>query len=167
MSGTSEWMPWYRRKEYKGNLTEEEKAYLDSFRLEEKHPAVAFEDLPEEVQGYVTELELIAYDAKQDGVVTKAFVLTAIGVLVIYLAYRELGWLFPLLGYVVGGAVIAFAWVNYSREWKKNADGFWIEQAGERVPYSRTEEKLQEYWELDAISRFRKRHEAETEKDLG
>ncbi len=35
------------------------------------------------------------------------------------------------------------------------------------VPFSRTEEKLQEYWELDAITRFRKRHKAESDGDLG
>ncbi|PWE33430.1 hypothetical protein DDZ14_04310 [Maritimibacter sp. 55A14] len=166
MAKEQDWTPWYRRKEYKGNLTEEEKRHLDSFRLEEKHPAVAVEDLPEEVQGYLSELELAVYEAKQEGVATKAFVLTGIGAIVIFLAYRELGWFSPLVGYVIGGAIIAFAWVNYSREWKKNADGLWIKQEGKGVPFSRTEEKLQEYWELDAISRFRKRHEAEINDDL-
>lgn len=92
MAKEQDWTPWYRRKEYKGNLTEEEKRHLDSFRLEEKHPAVAVEDLPEEVQGYLSELELAVYDAKQEGVATKAFVLTGIGALAIFLAYRELGW---------------------------------------------------------------------------
>lgn len=167
MAEEDEWVPWYRRKEYKGNLTEEEKRHLDSFRLEEKHPAVAVEDLPEEVLGYLSELEIAVYDAKQEGGATKAFVVTGIGALVIFLAYRELGWLSPLVGYVIGGAIIAFAWVNYSREWKKNADDLWMKQEGKGVPFSRTEEKLQEYWELDAISRFRKRHDAEIDDDLG
>jgi len=152
------WVPWYRRKIYKGDLTEEEKRYLDSFRLGEKHPAVTVEDLPEEVQGYLSELELTVYDQKQDGVATKAFLLTGIGAFVIFSAYREIGWLSPLLGYVLGGAIIAFAWINYSREWKKIADGRWIKQEGKGVPFSRTEEKLQEYWELDEISHFRKRY---------
>lgn len=44
MAKEQDWTPWYRRKEYKGNLTEEEKRHLDSFRLEEKHPAVAVDD---------------------------------------------------------------------------------------------------------------------------
>lgn len=154
-----EWVPWYRRKEYKGSLTEEEKRYLDSFRLGDKHPAVAFEDLSEEVQGYLCELELTAYDQKQDGVATKAFVLTVIGAFVIFSAYREIGWLIPLLGYVLGGAIIAFAWINYFREWKRNAgDDLWIKQEGKGVPLSRTEEKLQEYWELYEIDRYRKRY---------
>lgn len=167
MTGKDEWVPWYRRKEYKGNLMEEEKRHLDSFRLEEKHPAVAVEDLPEEVQEYLNELELDIYDKKQEGVATKAFVLTGIGAFVIFAAYREIGWLSPFLGYVLGGAITAFAWVNYSREWKKNADGLWIKPEGKGVPFSRTEEKLQQYWELDAISRFRERHEPEIDDDLG
>ncbi len=161
MSGTKEWMPWYRRKEYKGNLTEEEKRYLDSLRLKEKHPAVAVDDLPEEVQSYLSELELAVYDAKQDSVATKAFMLTGMGALVAFFAYYGLGWLPPLARYVIGGVIIIFAWINYSREWKKNADGLWIKQEGSGIPFSRTEEKLQEYWELDEIFRYRKRHEAE------
>jgi len=160
MAKEQDWIPWYRRKEYKGNLTEEEKRHLDSFRLEENHPAVAFENLPEEVQGYLSELELAVYDAKQEGVATKAFMLTGIGALMAFLAYRELGWLPSLVGYVIGGAIIAFAWINYSREWKKNAGGLWINQKGRGVPFSRTEEKLQEYWELDEIGHFRKQREA-------
>ena len=163
MAKEQDWTPWYRRKEYKGNLSEEEKRHLDSFRLEEKHPAAAIEDLPEEVQGYLSELELAVYDAKQEGVATKAFVLTGIGALVIFLAYRELGWLSPLIGYVTGGAIIAFAWVNYSGEWKKNAEGLWIKQKGRGIPFSRTEEKLQEYWELDEIGRFRRQREADVD----
>jgi len=162
-----EWMPWYRRKEYKGNLTEEEKRYLDSFRLEEKHPAAAYEDLPEEVQEYLSELSLAVYDLKQDGAANKAFALTSLGAFWIFVGYQEIGWLSPLLGYVLGGLTITFAWINHSREWKKNADGFGrIKQEGRGVPFSRTQEKLQEYWELDAIDRFRKRHEAEIDDDL-
>lgn len=167
MTEANEWVPWYRRKEYKGSLTEEEKRYLDSFRLEDKHPATAVEDLPKEVQGYLSELELSVYDNKQEGGAAKAFLLTGIGAFVIFLTYREIGWLSSPLGYVLGATIITFSWINYPREWKKNADGLWIKQEGKGVPFSRTEEKLQEYWELDAISRFRKRHEAEVDDNLG
>ena len=159
MAKDDEWVPWYRRKEYKGNLTEEEKRHLDSFRLEEKHPAVAVEDLPEEVQGYLSELELAVYDKEQDGAATKAWGMTGIGAFMSFMAYHELGWPSPLLGYALGGASIVFAWINYSREWKKNADGLWMGKEGKGVPFSRTEEKLQMYWELDEIMRFKRRHE--------
>ena len=165
MSDVEEWVPWYRRKEYKGNLTEEEKRYLDSFRLEEKHPAAAVENLPGEVQAYLSELELAVYDARQDGIASSAFLFTGIGVLLLYLTYCEIVWLPLLGGYIAGGVMIILAWINYSREWKKNAAGLWIKDDGKGVPFSRTEEKLQEYWELEAINRYRKRQKAEVGKD--
>jgi hypothetical protein len=157
MSGTDEWIPWYRRKEYKGNLTEDEKRHLDTFRVEGKHPATAFEELPKEVQEYLNELELSVYDATQERVAIKSLVQTCVGALLIFLAYLGLGWLSPLVGYFLGCAIITFAWFNHSRDWKQNADSIWIKQKGKGVPLSRTEDKLQEYWDLDAIGRFRKR----------
>jgi hypothetical protein len=33
-----EHLPWYRARNYKGNLTEAEKRQLDFFRMQEKHP---------------------------------------------------------------------------------------------------------------------------------
>ena len=155
MSRADEWIPWYRREDYSGNLTEEEKRHLDSFRLEKKHPAAAFEDLPKEVS---------VYDAKEDAVATKAFVLTGIGAFVIVLAYRELGPLSQLFEYVGGGAIIAFAWIIYSRERKKIADEFWNKREGKGAPFSRTEENLQRNWELNEIIRYRRRHETEIDK---
>ena len=122
--------------------------------------------MPEEVRDYLSELELAVYDKKQESVATKAFMLTGIGVFLIYLAYREIGWYDPLFGFVLGGAIIFFAWVNYSREWQKNAGALWIKQRGKGVPFSRTEEKLQEYWELEEIHRFRERREATAGDDL-
>lgn len=167
MTKKNEWVPWYRRKGYRGNLTEEEKRYLDSFRLEKKHPAATFDELPSEVQSYLMELEQAVYDKKQEGAATKALILNGIGAFMIFTAYRETSWYGPLFGYVLGGAVIAFAWINYPREWKKNAEEDRIDQKGEGVPFSATEEKFQQYWESDAISRFRKRHEQETGDNLG
>ena len=45
-----DWKPRYRQRGYKGNLTEDEKRFLDSFRNGEPHPATSFEDLLGEVQ---------------------------------------------------------------------------------------------------------------------
>jgi hypothetical protein len=156
-SKKSEWVPWYRRKKYNGNLTEEEKRHLDSFRLEEKHPAAKPDDLPEEVLSYFSELQLAVYDQKQDNLTKMWFLLTGFGAFLIFMAYRETGWLSPLFGYVLGGAMIAFAWIYYSREFKKNADTLWINQEGKGVPSSSLEKKFQEYWELDHIDNFRRR----------
>jgi hypothetical protein len=35
----TEWVPWYRAHDYKGDMTETEKRELDAFRMEPKHPA--------------------------------------------------------------------------------------------------------------------------------
>ena len=62
-----EFLPWYRAPGYKGHLTEDEKRELDSFRLREnkyseKHPAAHREDLPDEVQSYISNIEQELYD---------------------------------------------------------------------------------------------------------
>ena len=54
-------LSWYRARGYKGNLTEHEKRQLDSFRMQEHHPAATCESLPEEVQSYIGGLELEAW----------------------------------------------------------------------------------------------------------
>jgi exonuclease I len=46
-----EWLPWYRARNYKGDLTEAEKRQFDAFRMQPKHPAD--HDLPEEVRNYI------------------------------------------------------------------------------------------------------------------
>jgi hypothetical protein len=51
-------LPWYRAPNYKGNLAEDEKRELDSFRHQAKghgvmHPAATYSDLPEEVGSYI------------------------------------------------------------------------------------------------------------------
>ena len=42
-----EWLPWYRARNYEGDLTEAEKRQLDAFRMQPSHPAAKFDDLPE------------------------------------------------------------------------------------------------------------------------
>jgi hypothetical protein len=81
MARRNEWLPWYRRKGYKGNLTEEEKRILDSFRMKEPHPAARYWQLPEEVQSYISRLQIELYDKKQDGAAGKALVLTGVAAL--------------------------------------------------------------------------------------
>jgi hypothetical protein len=51
---------WYRHRNYKGNLGEDQKMELDSIRWQSKsgrHPAAKLEDLPKEVQEYISNLE--------------------------------------------------------------------------------------------------------------
>jgi hypothetical protein len=154
----AEWVPWYRRKDYKGNLTEEEKRHLESFRSGDRHPAATYEDLPDEVQTYISELELALYDRKQESAVTKAMVFSLFGAFAIYSAYRDVAWLGPTVGYLIGAGLIVIGWVNYRREWKRNADALWIENNdAPGVPFSRAQEALQQNWEIAEIGRFRRR----------
>src|SRR5688572_29732695 len=76
-------IPWYRKRGYKGNLTEEEKRELDSYRWLAsqpggKHPATEYSDLPEEVQSYISKLETDLYDKIQGEPVLAAFLLNAV-----------------------------------------------------------------------------------------
>jgi len=40
----AEWLPWYRGRNYKGDLTEAEKHQLDALRMQPTHPAARWED---------------------------------------------------------------------------------------------------------------------------
>ena len=51
---------WYRHRNYKGDLNEDEKMELDSIRWQAKsqrHPSAKIEDLPNEVVDYISDLE--------------------------------------------------------------------------------------------------------------
>lgn len=163
MAKQVEWVPWYRRKDCKITLTEDEKRHLDSFRLGERHPAVDWDELPEEAQSYVGQLELDIYDAKQDAVVGRAFVLTFFGAFILFLAYHDLSWFDPVVTYFIGGVVIVYAWVNCRREHKKNADGLFPEYLGNGAPFSPTHEGLQAHWESLELTRYRRQKRATEE----
>src|SRR4051812_48997209 len=83
----AEWLPWYRARNYKGDLTEAEKRELDALRMQPKHPAVEANNLPEEVQSYLNKKELELYDKKQDSAAGRALILSAIGAALLYLNY--------------------------------------------------------------------------------
>lgn len=157
MVKASKWVPWYRRKDYKGNLSEEEKRHLDGFRLQDKHPAAAYEDLPSEVQSYIVELELKVYDSLQDAEAGRAFVGTGVAAFIVFAAYHNLIWADPVVGYAIGAAVFGFSWLWYWRQWKRNAEALWIKGEAKGVPFSRTQEMLQFHWEIEEIERHRMR----------
>jgi len=115
----SESLPWYRSPKYRGNLTEDEKRALDSFRLREKsygekHPAAGFEDLPEEVGMYISKLQIESYDQTQESLVGRYFVLSAVGA---FLLLNHFGWVSPKYDsteVLVFGVVSLLApWVYY------------------------------------------------------
>jgi hypothetical protein len=154
----AEWVPWYRARKYKGNLTEAEKRQLDAFRTQPKHPAAAFDDLPEEVQAYLSGIEGELYDKKQEGAASRAFLYSAIGAGLLFLNYKSC-FAAPDL-WVNAGAVLllGFAWFGYWRNWRRNAEEFLPADA----PWRATEEGIRKEFELNYItwSRNKAREEA-------
>jgi hypothetical protein len=63
----TERLPWYRERGYKGNLTENDKRKLDSFRLQDPHPAATHDNLPDEVFAYISSLHRHQISASQLG----------------------------------------------------------------------------------------------------
>jgi hypothetical protein len=58
---------WYRHRNYKGSLSEDQKMELDSIRWQsksERHPAAKFEDLPDEVQSYIISMKSEAMESR-------------------------------------------------------------------------------------------------------
>jgi hypothetical protein len=76
---STESLPWYRKKGFKGDLTENEKRQLDSFRMRENHPAASYDSLPEEVQYYISKLEIEGYDCKQQSLAASCLFVSGVG----------------------------------------------------------------------------------------
>jgi hypothetical protein len=157
MKTETEWVPWYRRKSYKGDLSEEEKRILDSFRLQEKHPATDYQDLPEDVKRYINRIEFELYRKKQEGAAGMALLLTAVAALLIYFAYTGRGD-YPIYSYASGIVILILAWYGYRREWKKNADELFPK--GKGAPLTDTDVGIQEEWELVYIVNYKKQKRA-------
>jgi len=54
---SGEHLPWYRAKNYRGDLTEREKQLLDDLRSRGDEQATKSDELPADVQGYIKHLE--------------------------------------------------------------------------------------------------------------
>ena len=153
MSKEQSWVPWYRRKDYDGNLSEEEKRILDSFRMKDKHPATSSDDLPSEVQGYISAIEFELYHLKQDTAAGNAVFLSALSALAIYFGYHGHAFI-SVAAYLLGAFLFVAALLRYRRVWKKNSEEFSPKLV--RAPH-RTDEGIQTEWELDYIVRMHRR----------
>jgi len=147
----AEWLPWYRARNYKGNLTEAEKRELDAFRTQPKHPAAEVDNLPEEVQGYINRIESELYDQKQDGLALKAFCVSAFGAAVLFLDYKGcLG--APSIWYsALAVFLMVWPWIKYRYQWKKNAEAH-VPSEG---PHP-TDEGIRQEWELTYLVHTRR-----------
>jgi len=140
----SEKLPWYRDPNYTGNLTEYQKRQLDAFRMQPKHPAASEEDLPEEVQNYITSRETELHDTKMQGAFNTAATLIIFVGLLLYFTYdsSRSSWQFVF-------AVGALVWIWF--EWHRKT-----KQEGEKYSdYERTDELIRQEWELKYLSRHR------------
>jgi hypothetical protein len=160
--GKAEWLPWYRARNYDGDPTEAEKRQLDAFRMQPRHPAARWDDLPEEVRDYISGIELELYDHKQQEAAGRAFFSSGIGAVLLFLTYK--GWLdVPTIWtYLASVLLLVFPWFFYSHQWKKNAEEFLPSGA----PYNATEERIRKEWELNYIVDIRRgQREQEARRD--
>jgi hypothetical protein len=148
----AEWVPWYRARDYKGDLTEAEKRQLDAFRMQPKHPASSEEELPEEVQSYIGRIEMELYDKKQEAAAGYAFFWSVIAAVLLFLTYN--GYFGPptTWRYVIGLAIFVAPWFVYRHQWKKNAEEFLPSDDG--AP-NVTDEAIRQEWELNYIANSR------------
>jgi hypothetical protein len=148
----AEWVPWYRARNYKGNLTEAEKRQLDAFRIQAKHPAATFDDLTEEVQSYLSGIQLELYDKNQAGVAARAFLYSAIGAGMLFLNYKSC-FAAPTIWWNLGAVLLLICpWFVYRYQWHKNAE----ESTPKDAPWRATEEGIRKEWELSYIDYSRK-----------
>ena len=151
----TEFLPWYRAKGYKGNLTEAQKRELDSFRAQESHPASSYGKLPVEVQNYIGRLEMQIYDSKQEKLGIGALIVSMFSALTLYQMYFG----FPeatTWRYVVSGLGLVVPWIVYRYYWKKNAEAFLPDEPYAAFP---TDEGLRFEWEIEYLSMRRQEQE--------
>src|SRR5262249_31539375 len=112
----------------------------------------SYEDLPDEVQMYISKIQIELYDKIQETLVGRCFLVSAIGA---FLLLNHFGWFSPKydsIDVLVFGAVSLLApWVYYPIKWKKNAAQF----------MGATDEAIQTEWELDYIVN---KHSAERQR---
>jgi hypothetical protein len=159
LTNNSDWRPWYRQKGYKGNLTEDQKRYLDSFRNGEPHPATSFEELPEEVQSRLIELESQLKE-QQD----TASLLTMIGLFSLsgyafysgYTDYDGYNGLTSVASYCFGLLCVFMLYKSYKAYSSRHEHHNWYGDTEKGEPFSSTDEALQRHWELNAITAYRR-----------
>lgn len=140
-------LPWYRAPHYKGNLTEDEKQELDSFRHQTKshavkHPAATYSDLPEEVGSYISKLEIELYDKIQENLVSRCLLVSGVGAFLLLNYFGLISPKYNSAEIVLFGAVLLLApWVYYPIKWRKNADQHLFH----------TDESIRTEWELSYI----------------
>jgi hypothetical protein len=88
-----------------------------------EHPSASYDDLPEEVQSYLSKIEIEHYDLIQETLVGRCFLLSGVG---LFLLLTHFGWIAPKYDSTevfLAGVFLLFApWMYYPIKWRKNAD---------------------------------------------
>lgn len=147
----SEWLPWYRVPGFKGKVSEAQKRQLDAFRMQERHPAASYQDLPEEVQSYISRLELENYDFKQEKAANRPILASLLGAAILGVNYfgvfvQPSGSIWP---YAIGLLLLIAPWFVYGREWQRNADELHPRRRGGP---NMSDENIRKEWELDYLT---------------
>ncbi|WP_024587573.1 hypothetical protein [Aliihoeflea sp. 2WW] len=155
-------LPWYRRPDYTGNLTEAQKRKLDAIRDRDVHPAAKLANLPDEVKNYIGRLELEAYDAKQSQTAAGPILFMLAILCIMALNYFGIEASTDRSRYIVGAAMIIAAWIVYSRKWKANAKEFLPD--GGRAE-AQADEEFRREWELEYLSLLRREERNDLDSD--
>jgi len=134
--------PWYRARDYKGNLTEAEKSKLDGFRARPRHPAFEYGELPEHVELYISGLEVEADELRQARATGRAITFSLVGALLLYANHFGFTPRDSILDYVFGIALVIVPWIAYRFEQRKNAEAFGPASEG-----------ILKEWELEYIAK--------------
>lgn len=153
-----DWKPWYRQRGYKGNLSEDEKRFLDSFRNGKLHPATSFEDLPDEVQGRLIELEDQLKEEQDTASFLIMLVWFSLSGYAFYSGYTDYDGLTSAASYCFGLFCIFMFYKSYKAYSSRHEHHNWYGDTEKGEPFCSTDEGLQRCWELNAVSEYKRRN---------
>lgn len=106
-----------RRKAEVQRAGEAEKRQRDAFRMQDRHPAASYHDLPEEVRSYIYRIEIENYDFKQERAVGGPMFASVLGAAILGVNYlgvdiQPIGLIWP---YASGLLMLIAPWFLHSR----------------------------------------------------
>lgn len=146
-------VPWYRQPDYKGNIKESHKRKLDAFREQVNHPSTRYDDIPEDVQRYISSLEIQLYDYKQQKAFNGAAAVSFAGICILALLYFGFNNSSDTWRYYLAATLVFIPWFVYGSKSKKISQEFF---SSNDISLSNTEEKIREEWELNHLSSLMK-----------
>lgn len=144
---------WYRAKTYKGKMTERQKRHLDAVRLQDQHPATSFAMLPEDVQNYISRIELELFDAKKSEIFWSSAVVFVSGAFILYKEFLGSA-AASGLSIAMGVLLMIFSALYWSINSRKLSNAF-LPDSDWAGP---TNEGIRQEWEIEYLSRLEDGH---------